>query len=482
MLLVTTPLDATTLTGGWLWEIEVVEEGRDNGVYTSIALDRQGREHLAYVDRNSDTVKYAVQLPDGWDIQAVDARGEFTERTNLVLDHEGRPHLSYFSEVRRALVYAVRNDSRWDLRVVDAPVSQGSHGLSVDAQGNPHLAYSYLNTRLRYARWNGLSWLVETLDPETIGTDSISLALDRFARPHIAYQGTGILRYAFWDGLRWNLEVVDESEGVDRYPRLVVDSDGAAHLAYKDPAGEDVLYGRRTASSWTIVPVDREGDAGRDLSLSLGPGDVLHIAYYERLKSELRYARGSIDTWAVDVVDSEGTVGWYTALAVDADGNPHISYYDWSQGRLKVAVGMLRFAVGTLPASDVAPTTANLRGDLLSLGGFPQAEVFFEWRPIGESAWRATEPKLHSLATPFETTLTDLVPGQEYEFRARGDAADATATGAARSFRTPLLPDREAAFRQLVTEIAFGVLAVSVLVLWGVAAARDSLRKGGRQR
>lgn len=463
---------------GLLWEIETVEAGRDVGRYTSIAIDSHGTPHVLYVDRSSDSVKYAVRQPGGWSIQIVDSLGGFTDGANLVLDNGGRPHVSYFSEVRRALLYAVRAGSAWERNVVDTPVNHGVHGLSVDAQGNAHLAYGYLNTRLRYARLEGTSWRIETADNETLGADHISLALDRSGLPHITYQGYATLRYAFWDGRQWNLEVVDPSEGVGLYARIAIDTVGTVHVAYRDEIGEDLIHGRRSAGLWSLERVDRDGDAGWDIGLSVGPGNEVQVSYYERLKSELRYARLSSETWWVDVVDTEGVVGWDTAVAVDRDGNPHISYYDWTRGLLKYAFGRFEFAIRTLPPSEVTPTSAVLRGDLLSLGTFPVAAVSFEWRPTGESDWRLTSARMRTSANVFDSTLADLSPGQEYEVRARGDADGTTAWGTVLAFRTPVPPDKVGTQRfLLLTGTVLGTLA-TLVVLWMILGALRWRRKG----
>jgi hypothetical protein len=63
----------------------------------------------------------------------------------------------------------------------------------LDSDGNPHIVYAD-NTigRIRYARWNGVFWSVETIDSvrgvdryEWIGGSS--LALDSNGNPHVSY-------------------------------------------------------------------------------------------------------------------------------------------------------------------------------------------------------------------------------------------------------------------------------------------------------
>jgi hypothetical protein len=70
-------------------------------LYPSIALDRDGRPHVAYV-REWDTppgrrgylLMYAHLQDGAWEIETVDSGGNYP---SLALDAAGRPHISYRS-------------------------------------------------------------------------------------------------------------------------------------------------------------------------------------------------------------------------------------------------------------------------------------------------------------------------------------------------------------------------------------------------
>ncbi|NIN64317.1 MAG: hypothetical protein GTO63_06380, partial [Anaerolineae bacterium] len=146
VIVISLTLGSRAEAGGLLWLVETVDAGEGVGVYTSITLDDQGRPHIVYVDRKTDTVKYAVREAGVWETRVVDAGGGFAGSTNLIVDTQGQPHVSYFSEKRNALLYAVGNGSQWERHRVDAPVIRGFHGLALDSHGRPYLAYAYLNT------------------------------------------------------------------------------------------------------------------------------------------------------------------------------------------------------------------------------------------------------------------------------------------------------------------------------------------------
>jgi hypothetical protein len=55
-----------------------------------------------------------------------------------------------------------------------------STSLALDSAGNPHISYfDAMNEDLKYARWTGSSWNIETVDsPGEVGHYTTSLALD----------------------------------------------------------------------------------------------------------------------------------------------------------------------------------------------------------------------------------------------------------------------------------------------------------------
>jgi len=72
--------------------------------------------------------------------------------------------------------------------------------LAIDSFNNPHISYLDANYDLKYAKWTGSSWDIQTVD--SIGMVGLytSLALDSLDNPHISYYDftNGDLKYAFY--------------------------------------------------------------------------------------------------------------------------------------------------------------------------------------------------------------------------------------------------------------------------------------------
>ncbi|WIV68439.1 ice-binding family protein [Natrialbaceae archaeon AArc-T1-2] len=91
-------------------------------------------------------------------------------------------------------------------------------------------------------------------------------------------------------------------------------------------------------------------------------------------------------------------------------------------------------SVETQPATDINGSTATLNGEVIDLGDFDTADVFFEWRVLGEEDWIATESQTLEEAGTFNAEIAGLEPGTTYEFRAVMGANDERFEGATLSF------------------------------------------------
>jgi len=231
---------------------------------------------------------------------------------------------------------------------------EGPACVALDGAGRPHITYAYVpdgaTSELRYARWDGSSWDIQTMDT---GTRS-SLVLDSADRPRVAYFGHGGLQLASWNGASWDIEVVDPDPGFWPYtvPSLALDSMGGAHIAYyaHGPFG-DLMYARRNGATWQIDTVVDGYYISPTMNLSVGhPSLVLdsqgrpQISYLFShnfwewrpppnppepvLEEGLGYASWNGSSWQTETVHlAPGDVTLRsTSLAIDAGDRPHIAY------------------------------------------------------------------------------------------------------------------------------------------------------------
>jgi len=176
-----------------------------------------------------------------------------------------------------------------------------------------------------------LTWQVETVDsgafPEGLGQHA-SLAVDSSGHPHVAYYDAHQqdLKYAAFDGSSWISETVVSTGDVGQYASLALDSGGRPHISYYDASGPALKVASFDGGSWQIELVDDDGDVGQYASLALDAGDSFHISYYDATATALKYVFFNESTRSEQTVDSTGNTGLYTSLALRSDGQPCITY------------------------------------------------------------------------------------------------------------------------------------------------------------
>jgi subtilisin len=112
----------------------------------------------------------------------------------------------------------------------------------------------------------------------------------------------------------------------------------------------------------------------------------------------------------------------------DIDRGARLSVGDGTVPTLVISTGVQR---------DTFDTGTTLAGSVDDLGGADSVDVFFEWRPVGASAWNTTSTQTLTSTGSVTADLTGLAEDSEYEFRLVGTATDGdTDEGTLRSFYT----------------------------------------------
>src|SRR5581483_2849318 len=196
---------------------------------------------------------------------------------------------------------------------------------------------------------------------------AISLALDAYGSPHMAYHDfkDGHLKYASKQGGTWTIENLDNSQFSGEYVSLAFGASGNPHIAYSyhysQATNAELRYASRSGRKWTVETIDSLSlcCAGRDANVTVSTGmwtslaidasDKPHVAFWRYVDSDsdrtssLIYATKGDNSWKLEILDSDkdvgssGSVGQRASLALSADGNPRIAYYDVRDHELKYA-------------------------------------------------------------------------------------------------------------------------------------------------
>ena len=277
---------------------DVLDTIGDVGAYTSLELDNHDYPHVSYRDYNIAALKYVRWNGSAWigrinitGPDVIDSGGEIMgsgvgKFNSLALGNHDYPHISYF------------------------------------------YYYSVEVAELRYVWWNGSAWIgqVNATGPDIVDTYGgygdvgahNSLALDSYDYPHISYRcyTIGGLKYARWNGSTWvgqvNMtgpDIVDSTGetnvGAGRFTSLALDNIDSPRISYYDVADADLKYVKWNGSMWigeksTSGPdrVDTEIKAGIFTSIALDKSWYPHISYYEDVNGNLKYARWKETLWS----------------------------------------------------------------------------------------------------------------------------------------------------------------------------------------
>ena len=330
------------------WQTETVDSAGVVGTYTSLALDVEDRPHISYRDYRRLDLRYAHHDGATWITETVDAVGDAGTYTSLALDSTGQPRIAYCASAVGApasltqIRYAAYDGVAWITETVDSAGLGGTYtSLALDSGDRPHISYYHSPSGdLVYAAYDGVAWITETVASAGDGGGYTSLALDRADHPHIGYYNgaDGDLKYAYHDGVTWISDTVDSAGDVGLYASLALDAGDRPHVGYclgSGPAAacNELRYAHLDVPTWITETVTLD-DALAHISLALDGAGLPHIAY--RGAAGLKVARWISETWAIETADG-GDVGNYPSLVLDSVSYPHVSCHDQAGGNLRYA-------------------------------------------------------------------------------------------------------------------------------------------------
>jgi hypothetical protein len=221
----------------------------------SIALDSAGTPYVAFAKPGAEDLYYGKWNGSSWVTEAADnSAAETGYGPSIAVGTDGKPRISYFDRTNNKLMYAVKDVTWTTQQVVALPNGGGSVGytsIALDSSSNPRIAYyDKGNSKLMYVAHNGTSWGTPQEVDASVGTlsgskfESVSMKLDSNGNPWISYADNGDLALARWNGTTWVTETVDTGgASVDIGANsLALDSSGTPHIAYSDWTNNELQY------------------------------------------------------------------------------------------------------------------------------------------------------------------------------------------------------------------------------------------------
>lgn len=317
--------------------------GNDVGWYTSICVDDQDNPHISYYDYGNGDLKYAYKTQSCWQIQIVDSTGDVGRYTSIAIDSTNRPHISYYDYTNHDLKYAQKTDTSWIITTIDELGNVGLFSsLYLDRNDNTHISYiDYDNHLLKYAHKENNQWIIETVD-DNVGMgeyfgDTTSIVTDGNSLPHISYTDRAEfdLKYAFYNGESWIKTTVDNTGEVGQYSSITLDSNENPHISYASWFDTNLKYAYVADDNWNVETIDKNGDVRKWTSIELDSSDTPHISYYDYTLGALKYILFDGEEWQKEIIDQQGSTGCFNCISLTSKDDIVISYYDWGNKALK---------------------------------------------------------------------------------------------------------------------------------------------------
>lgn len=233
------------------WVVTTIDSANLVGADPSIALDSINKPYVSYLYETGSDLRYAYYVGSGgncfstrWQCIDVDTLGNVGWYTSIILDSSKNPHISYIDWGNQKLKYAHYvgsggncGSNAWQCTTIDsAVVIYGSTSIALSPDGKPHIAYGY--NGVKYASYVGAGSIEancgsgewKCVSVEGSGRQ-VSMAMDSYGNPRLAYIQGGNLRYASFDGAGWSMETVDVAGNLYT-PSLALDSYGLPHISY----------------------------------------------------------------------------------------------------------------------------------------------------------------------------------------------------------------------------------------------------------
>ncbi|MBG82632.1 MAG: hypothetical protein FI699_04295 [SAR202 cluster bacterium] len=266
--------------------------------------------------------------PPAWDVEQIEnAIGNSGEYSNILIDSAGSVHIIYYDTSDNRLMHIESSESQgsnnwtnWkDPLVIDSDpqsnVGQWAKAV-ITATDDIHVVYRTGTNAITHMHSanpkNGedRDWVKSTVIDSVYTKHSLTLTLDSEGNPHIAYYQTGNkdLMYASAELNQqskprkwvWGVEEIDAYGDVGQAASITIDSENSLHIAYHDATNGSLKYATsyfsaafETWSNWSTFTIDdpqNNSIVGTYTDIVVTEKDKIFIGYFDSTNGDLKIA------------------------------------------------------------------------------------------------------------------------------------------------------------------------------------------------
>jgi hypothetical protein len=163
------------------WMLERIDS---DSYGSSIALDSSGGPHISYFDADDSRIVHTQKEAGSWQYDTVSSVSEFVTSTGIAIDRDDRVHIVFVDSGDLIHITAANEVALKEIIDcgLDSPIRRRLT-VSVDPTAGIHLAYLKRDT-LFYAHYDQGKWVIDKLREASI---SVSMATDLEGWPHVVF-------------------------------------------------------------------------------------------------------------------------------------------------------------------------------------------------------------------------------------------------------------------------------------------------------
>jgi subtilisin family serine protease len=266
-------LKYATRSEGGLWSaVQTIDTNIDAGSYVSLGLTSSGKPAMAYYDARNADLKYAEFTGRSWSVQVVDSRLSVGLYPSLAFDRFDDPLIAYYFKNGGDLKFAINEGDGWRVSFIDQSQDVGRFA-SIAVSGNGQFGVSYANSTVGSMKFASKSetattWNVRTVDTLGRGGAYTSAAYDSGNRPGFTYYDVmnADLKFAWFNGSSWVATTVAANLTQGLYTNLAFLDSGSADILYYHKSRDAVFRATGKINNWSVGELLAGG--GRQLAVA----------------------------------------------------------------------------------------------------------------------------------------------------------------------------------------------------------------------
>ena len=278
------------------WTETVLDNGTDTGQHPSVAIDRQGALHIAYIDDHNDKLRYATNASGSW--------------VFLTLG-----------------VSSYDNDGGRGTAIVVHPITDAVHIVTT--------IYENSSRDLQYHTNEGGSWVNETITntSKDEGHDP-SMVMDGDGNLYVAHycdNGCSDLRMSSRINGVWQNETVagvanmhgmSGNYNIGTTPEMAIDSQGTLHIVSQRLNSKNIYLHSGTPGNW-YENRNLTGTGAHWPAVAVDSNDAVHITYHVGTNKDMMYLTNASGSWP-SPASIYGYGGWGSVMHIDANDDVFI--------------------------------------------------------------------------------------------------------------------------------------------------------------